>query len=97
MREFTFDQISGSLGCSAKSYQKTLKRKAGKIPWRRVVISVWGGELLASVSFDGKTYTDEMILSDGEITLPVAARAVRVRVPRRKAYDFISYNIYCRD
>lgn len=98
MRESTFDKVQGNLGCSARSHQRTLKRKAGKIPWKQITISVYGGDLLASFSFDGRTYSDELIVADGDtVVLVICARAVRVKVPRRKKYDFISYNILCWD
>ena len=98
MREFTYDTVSGNLGWSVNSYQRTLKRKAGKTPWKQIIISGYGGELLVSASFNGETYSDELMLRDGEeMTLAVSALGVRVRVPRRKKFEFVSYDIYCRD
>ena len=96
MRQFRVDRMSGNLGRSVKTYQKTLKRPAGDIPWKEIRIHAWG-EFFVSFSFDGRTYSDEMLMAGkgSETIMPIAARAVRVRVPRSK--EFATYTVVCRD
>ena len=94
MRDFNYDIVEGVLGRPVKRHQKTLKRKVGKIPWKEVRVS-GSGKCFVSLSFDGSAYTDELILQSGEIRLPVAAIAVRVRVTR--ASDKVSYTLFGRD
>ena len=94
------DGMSGKLGRSVKSYQRTLKRKPSQGPWRCIRIATWG-EGFVSFSFDGKTYGAEMVwvgpvIGQAEILeLWVAARAVRVRVTR--SCDLSMYSVVCSE
>ncbi len=95
MRDYIENAITGCLGRSAKSWQKTLKRKAGQLPWCEVRISVQD-KVFVSFSLDGRTYTEEMILDwPAETVFYLAVRAVRVRVSR--ACDHVCYTVVCRD
>jgi len=95
--EGTFERfVSGKLGISVNNYQRTIKQKADGTPWRRIGVAVSGGELLFSFSFDGETYSDERVMVDGDVEIiKEVVRGVRVRVPRRKKYDSVTYNILC--
>lgn len=93
MCDFRIVRMTGDLGRSVKSWQKTLKRKAGEIPWKEVRVNAFG-TLFVSFSFDGRTYGDEMIVESQEYVLLFPARAVRVRAARSN--EFVSYIVTCR-
>ena len=77
--EFSF---AGVLGKSVRSYQKTVRLKAGELPWDYFIIAV-SYDALLSFSFDGKFYGEDVIVRSGtSFQFAAVVKAIRIRVKR---------------
>lgn len=92
--EFDVDWLTGKLGRSEKSYQRTLKRKKGKTAWREVNVSA-SPEAEVQISFDGSVYSEPIRLFGDKLRLAMAARAVRIKVKR--SAERVHFSIICRE
>jgi hypothetical protein len=84
--KITQDVMEGALGRHVRSYQRTLKCKADRPPWKAIVIEV-AGQAKAQISFDGRNYHEPItVTGEGSLHWKVAARAIRLKVPRTTEY-----------